>query len=103
MLLLCVLQVATISANGDSAVGELLSKAMEKIGKNGVITVKVCLCGPVLGLDLTHCVVCACRHACMHETGYVHAYTKEVDCCVNVFEHFLFKHFTAEIHSNNTL
>ena len=70
--------MATISANGDSAVGELLSKAMEKIGKNGVITVKVCLCGPVLGLDLTHCVVCACRHACMHETGYVHAYTKRL-------------------------
>lgn len=35
-----ITQVATISANGDSAVGELLSKAMEKIGKNGVITVK---------------------------------------------------------------
>lgn len=33
--------MATISANGDSAVGELLSKAMETIGKNGVITVKV--------------------------------------------------------------
>lgn len=43
--MLCVLQVATISANGDSAVGELLSKAMEKIGKNGVITVKVGLVG----------------------------------------------------------
>ena len=44
-VMLCVLQVATISANGDSAVGELLSKAMEKIGKNGVITVKVGLVG----------------------------------------------------------
>lgn len=92
MLLLCVLQVATISANGDSAVGELLSKAMEKIGKNGVITVKVHLCGPALRLDHTHCV-------CVLKTGYIRAYTKEVDCCVNVTEHFLFKHFTAEIHS----
>ncbi|EPY52490.1 hsp60-like protein [Schizosaccharomyces cryophilus OY26] len=33
-------QVATISANGDKHIGELLSKAMERVGKEGVITVK---------------------------------------------------------------
>merc|ERR1711872_1189787 len=33
-------QVATISANGDAVIGKLLSEAMEKVGKNGVITVK---------------------------------------------------------------
>ncbi|KAF2142766.1 uncharacterized protein K452DRAFT_350525 [Aplosporella prunicola CBS 121167] len=33
-------QVATISANGDTHIGELLSSAMEKVGKEGVITVK---------------------------------------------------------------
>lgn len=33
-------QVATISANGDKHIGELLSRAMEKVGKEGVITVK---------------------------------------------------------------
>ena len=32
--------MATISANGDSVIGKLLSEAMEKVGKNGVITVK---------------------------------------------------------------
>ncbi|CBI35954.3 unnamed protein product, partial [Vitis vinifera] len=32
-------QVATISANGDREIGELLAKAMEKVGKQGVITV----------------------------------------------------------------
>jgi len=33
-------QVATISANGDTHIGELLASAMEKVGKEGVITVK---------------------------------------------------------------
>lgn len=35
-----IAQVATISANGDKHIGELLAKAMEKVGKEGVITVK---------------------------------------------------------------
>ena len=33
-------QVATISANGDNAVGKLIADAMEKVGKDGVITVE---------------------------------------------------------------
>lgn len=33
-------QVATISANGDTHIGKILSSAMEKVGKEGVITVK---------------------------------------------------------------
>ncbi|XP_013780604.1 60 kDa heat shock protein, mitochondrial-like [Limulus polyphemus] len=33
-------QVATISANGDKQIGELISNAMKKVGKDGVITVK---------------------------------------------------------------
>lgn len=35
-----IAQVATISANGDSAIGNLISEAMKKVGKDGVITVK---------------------------------------------------------------
>jgi len=35
-----IAQVATISANGDHAVGSLISEAMKKVGKDGVITVK---------------------------------------------------------------
>ncbi|XP_068239652.1 heat shock protein 60A [Palaemon carinicauda] len=35
-----IAQVATISANGDSEVGDLISAAMEKVGRDGVITVK---------------------------------------------------------------
>jgi chaperonin GroEL len=35
-----IAQVGTVSANGDSTIGELLSQAMEKVGKEGVITVE---------------------------------------------------------------
>ncbi|XP_048389920.1 60 kDa heat shock protein, mitochondrial [Stegostoma tigrinum] len=35
-----IAQVATISANGDKEIGELISDAMKKVGRNGVITVK---------------------------------------------------------------
>ncbi|XP_045502865.1 63 kDa chaperonin, mitochondrial-like isoform X1 [Colias croceus] len=33
-------QVATISANGDRSIGKLIAEAMNKVGKDGVITVK---------------------------------------------------------------
>ena len=32
--------MATISANGDRDIGQLISSAMKRVGKNGVITVK---------------------------------------------------------------
>lgn len=35
-----IAQVATISANNDNEIGELISDAMEKVGKEGVITVE---------------------------------------------------------------
>jgi len=35
-----IAQVATISANGDRDIGEKISKAFEKVGKNGIITVE---------------------------------------------------------------
>jgi chaperonin GroEL len=35
-----IAQVGTISANGDETIGQLLSEAMEKVGKEGVITVE---------------------------------------------------------------
>ena len=34
-------QVGTISANGEKAIGDLLADAMERVGKEGVITVQV--------------------------------------------------------------
>jgi chaperonin GroEL len=35
-----IAQVGTISANGDRAIGELIAEAMQKVGKDGVITVE---------------------------------------------------------------
>ncbi|CAO3619232.1 unnamed protein product [Mucor hiemalis] len=35
-----IAQVATISANGDKHVGDMIAQAMERVGKEGVITVK---------------------------------------------------------------
>jgi chaperonin GroEL len=35
-----IAQVATISANNDPEIGELIAKAMDKVGKDGVITVE---------------------------------------------------------------
>jgi chaperonin GroEL len=35
-----IAQVATISANGDTHIGSIIAQAMEKVGKEGVITVK---------------------------------------------------------------
>ena len=35
-----IAQVATISANSDAAIGNLIAEAMEKVGKDGVITVE---------------------------------------------------------------
>lgn len=36
-----VFKVATISANGDTEIGNIISNAMKKVGRKGVITVKV--------------------------------------------------------------
>ncbi len=35
-----IAQVATVSSNGDEAIGKMLAEAMEKVGKEGVITVE---------------------------------------------------------------
>jgi chaperonin GroEL len=35
-----IAQIATIAANNDSRIGEMIAKAMEKVGKDGVITVE---------------------------------------------------------------
>ena len=44
-----IAQVGTISANGDIAVGEIIAEAMEKVGKDGVITVEE---GQTFGMEL---------------------------------------------------
>lgn len=39
---LTMTQVGTISANGEKEIGDLIARAMERVGKEGVITVAVC-------------------------------------------------------------
>lgn len=36
-----IVKVATISANGEREIGELIARAMEKVGKEGTITINV--------------------------------------------------------------
>ncbi|HLA28029.1 MAG TPA: hypothetical protein VJZ49_09050 [Syntrophales bacterium] len=35
-----IAQIGTISANNDKTIGEIISESMEKVGKDGVITVE---------------------------------------------------------------
>jgi len=44
-----IAQVGTISANGDETIGNIIADAMEKVGKEGVITVE-----EAKGLETTH-------------------------------------------------
>jgi chaperonin GroEL len=53
-----IAQVATISANGDASIGEILSNAMKKVGKDGVITVKVRTMFECDDLCVCACVTC---------------------------------------------
>jgi len=50
-------QVATISANGDKSIGDLISDAMKIVGRDGVITVKVGRCISLNGPSFYRCVL----------------------------------------------
>lgn len=60
-----IAQVATISANGDGEIGEIIAKAMEKVGKDGTITVE-----EAKGFETTLDVV----EGMNFDRGYVSAY-----------------------------
>jgi chaperonin GroEL len=60
-----IAQVATISANGDTEIGEIIAKAMEKVGKDGTITVE-----EAKGFETTLDVV----EGMSFDRGYVSAY-----------------------------
>lgn len=70
-----IAQVATISANGDAEIGEIIAKAMEKVGKDGTITVE-----EAKGFETTLDVV----EGMNFDRGYVSAYfmtnTEDQEC-----------------------
>ena len=49
--------MGTISANGEREIGDLLAEAMERVGKEGVITVQVRRIGAVAALAKPLCPV----------------------------------------------
>jgi chaperonin GroEL len=60
-----IAQVATISANGDKKIGDIIAEAMEKVGKDGVITVE-----EAKGIDTTLDVV----EGMQFDQGYLSPY-----------------------------
>ena len=60
-----IAQIATISANNDQEIGDLISESMEKVGKDGVITVE-----EAKGMDTTLDVV----EGMLFDKGYISPY-----------------------------
>ncbi len=80
-----IAQVGTISANNDSAIGSLIAEAMEKVGKQGVITVE-----EAKGMETTLKVV----EGMQFDRGYLSPYfvTDPVKMVVNLEEPYILLH-----------
>ena len=80
-----IVQVGTISANSDSAIGSLIAEAMEKVGQQGVITVE-----EAKGTETTLKVV----EGMQFDRGYLSPYfvTDPVKMVVNLEEPYILLH-----------
>ena len=64
-------QVGTISANGETEIGELIARAMERVGKEGVITVAVnSNAHPICTAAYLSGTFCLVRHGLTSSSGW---------------------------------
>lgn len=57
--------MGTISANGEREIGELIAKAMEKVGKEGVITIVVSTLKNIIPSYITSVYIFLSNHTCV--------------------------------------
>ena len=74
------MQVGTISANGEKEIGDLIARAMERVGKEGVITVAVLL------LNITDTALFASLGC------HVHVSAADICCSIRHQTHQLMPH-----------
>ena len=89
-----IAQVGTISANGEAEIGNLIARAMEKVGKEGVITVAVSAIPPAYcpfggSRERESVCVCVCVCVCVRERvpwsrGMIYSYSELCNLCSTV-------------------
>ncbi len=91
-----IAQVGTISANNDSAIGSLIAEAMEKVGRQGVITVE-----EAKGMETTLKVV----EGMQFDRGYLSPYfvTDPVKMVANLEEPYILLHERKISHMRDLL